>query len=410
MAGLTFNGKPFNPKDFEETMLRAVRDKVAAQVQASVGAIRDPDNGEFPTVVTSIDEEGNIVVRIEGSPTVLAVVERRLAKAGEEEEEEDVSGKAEVEPLVPKVFLSYGGEDRELAERIARALMDAGIDTWWAGWSIGAGDSLPQKINEGLGDCTHFVVLLTRTSVMKPWVKHEIDAGLMRRISAQARFIPLRHKLPADELPPLLRPLMSPAVDDPPSDIQQLINDIHGIVRKPVLGKPPAAKMGPLHEEYSAAANTVAKVFVERSETALFTDPEISLEELIAVTGLTRDDVVDAAHELREVLNESSSIGQDSYYPTEEMFVRFDGKFGEWNPAHDALRLATDLVNDGAFPAAVEAIAERYGWSARRLNPALAYLMNRKLIDARSGIGHAPWAAAWVQKTDTTRRFARSRT
>jgi type I restriction enzyme R subunit len=50
-----------------------------------------------------------------------------------------------------------------------------------------------------------------------------------------------------------------------------------------------------------------------------------------------------------------------------------------------------------------------YGWQPRRLNPALAYLINRKIILDSKAIATMPWLAHWVQKTDETRRFARSR-
>ena len=95
-------------------------------------------------------------------------------RMGNEEEEATVN---EEQTGSPRVFLSYTWGDRELAERIANALQANGIDTWWAEWCISAGDSLRQKIDEGLGDCTHFLVLLTPNSIEKPWVNQEMDAG-----------------------------------------------------------------------------------------------------------------------------------------------------------------------------------------------------------------------------------------
>jgi hypothetical protein len=51
--------------------------------------------------------------------------------------------------LPPKVFLSYAFEDTALADKIANTLQQNGIDTWWAGWCIRAGDSIRQRIDEG---------------------------------------------------------------------------------------------------------------------------------------------------------------------------------------------------------------------------------------------------------------------
>ena len=68
----------------------------------------------------------------------------------------------------PKVFLSFAFEDMALAGKIAHTLQAGGVDTWWAEWCISAGDSIRQRIDDGLQGCTHFVVLLTPNSIEKP--------------------------------------------------------------------------------------------------------------------------------------------------------------------------------------------------------------------------------------------------
>jgi hypothetical protein len=81
-----------------------------------------------------------------------------------------------------------------------------------------------------------------------------------------------------------------------------------------------------------------------------------------------------------------------------------------WKPAADALRLANDLLNDDSFPSTPPAVAERYGWEARRLNPAINFLRNRDLAGVRTGISMGQWAAFHIERTDATRRFVKSRT
>src|SRR3546814_11196876 len=65
-------------------------------------------------------------------------------------------------------------------------------------------------MEEGLGDCTHFVVLLTATSIGKAWVNEEIDAGLMKAVEGNAKFIGLRHELPLASVSPFLRTRLTP--------------------------------------------------------------------------------------------------------------------------------------------------------------------------------------------------------
>jgi hypothetical protein len=220
----------------------------------------------------------------------------------------------------PKVFLSFGWEDHALAQRIAQTLMANGVDTWWAEWEIRAGESLRQKIDEGLRNCTVFLVLLTPTSINKPWVNQEIDAGLIRKIEDQARFIPLRRDLPPTALPPLLRGMFSPELQDFDQDIQQLINDLHGVSSKPPLGPPPPAADRAVNTGYSPAATAIAKVFAETTKDALYFDPTMSAQALGEATGLSEDDVVDALHELGSMIEDEYDIitGMPELYATFE--------------------------------------------------------------------------------------------
>jgi hypothetical protein len=127
--------------------------------------------------------------------------------------------------------------------------------------------------------------------------------------------------------------------------------------------------------------------------------------DLQEATGLSEEDVEDAIHELSGKVQ----LSHECVLPKEELFTSFDQFWKEWNPADDALRLAADLVNDAEFPSMLFQIAERYGWDARRLNPAVAYLINRKIVSSDQGMGSQPWLVHWIRQTADTRRFVRSR-
>ena len=404
MIKVSTGGRSMRLAQVGDALMKAVVDQVSAQVRERLSAVRHPDTGEFPTVVASGDSLDNLAFRVEGSPELLALVRSRFGP--EELETMTLVTAAPAGP--PKAFLSYAWEDRDLAGRLARALQANGIDTWWAGWSIGAGDSLRQKIDQGLTECTHFLVLLTPASITKPWVNQEMDAGLVRKLESETRFIAVRAGLPAGELPPLLRGSLSPALDDFDTDVRQLVNDIHGLTRKPPLGPAPAAAAAAAPRTgYSAAASTLAEVFVRESANALFGDPQLTVDDLAERTGLSLEDVRDALHELSTLL----TVSFDRTLPKDEMFVTFDAYFQPWDPAADALMLAADLVNDDTFPRGTAEVAARYGWPARRLNPAIAFLINRGLVLNSKTLGTQPWITAWVQpKPDVTRRFVKSRT
>lgn len=384
--------------------MKAAMEAAAEQLRGRIGSIRHPETGEFPTIVVSGTSLSDMKLRIEGSPDLLALVKQKTGLGAE-----DAGGDAntDVSPT-PKVFLSYAWEDRVAAEKIANALQANGIDTWWAEWCMSAGDSLRQKIDAGLSDCTHFVVLLTPVSLTKPWVNQEMDAGLMLKLQQQVKFIPLRHRLPAEQLPPLLRGTLSPSVEDPGYDIGQLINDIHGVLKKPPLRKAPVSvqEVERASTGYSAAATAVAKVFVESTKHARKFDPMCSIEELATQTGLSEEDVADAIHEMSGLVVASP---RKPVYPEDELFVTFDRFWMAWDPADDALKLASDMLNDAAFPTEPAEIGKRFAWEARRLNPAMAYLVNRKLVRFLKAMNGGPWLVVVIQKTDDTRRFVKSR-
>lgn len=66
------------------------------------------------------------------------------------------------------------------------------MNAWVDQWEIKAGESLVDRIVEsGIRDASVFIVVLSSTSVAKPWVRDELDAGVMRRISGQAKVIPI---------------------------------------------------------------------------------------------------------------------------------------------------------------------------------------------------------------------------
>lgn len=309
----------------------------------------------------------------------------------------------------PQIFLSYTTQDAEIAEKVARALLAGGIDVWWARWEIRSGDSLRQKIEEALGDCTHFVVLLTPNSVDKPWVNLEIDAALIRRLRSQCVLIPLRCDVPPQRLPPLLAGLHSPAIDVNGDNVGQLINDIHGVSDKPRLGAPPAVIAEQVRNGYSAAANRIAKLFVTHdATTGEFGAPQFQVETLIELTSLSREEVSDGLHELRRYLRRIQASELDVVIAEPWLFAEWDQHWMGWNPAQYALRIAADMVNDPRYPSDPAEISQRYGWEPRRLNPALTYLHRRGAISMLTTMGMSPYVGFRVVATDETRRYVRA--
>jgi hypothetical protein len=92
------------------------------------------------------------------------------------------------------------------------------------------------------------------------------------------------------------------------------------------------------------------------------------------------------------------------------LYAEFDKYFFDRDPADDALIVASALQNDPHFPTQASEIAQKLSWAPRRLNPALAYLVERKLVQDTNFIGGGNYVATRIARTDATRRFVKSRT
>jgi len=380
--------------------MKGILDAAKRELQARFSSVRDPKTGEFPIVLVEGTRLEDLRVRIDASPNLIAIIRERMSP----QDLRSVDLTTQADEMVPKAFLSYTAANRALAEKIATAFQKNGVDTWWAEWEMGPGDSIRQKIDTGLRDCTHFLVLLTPQSIDRPWVLEEMDAGFVRMIDQVSKFIALRHALPVSALPPLLQGKLAPEIDADASNIGELINFIHGVSRKPALGPKPLA-METDRTGYSPAASKIAEIFAKESHSGHVLDPQRTIDELMERTGLTKNDVKDALHEMRHYLH----VSHDRTWPQNNFFVEFDKHYMSWDAEKDALRLAADIVNDETFPASPAEIDKIYGWGPRRLNPALTYLKDRDLASIHSTMG-SQYLTYRVLGTDSTRRFVASRT
>lgn len=97
------------------------------------------------------------------------------------------------DPPPPMVFLSHAWEDKErFVLAFATRLRSAGVEVWLDKWEIYPGDSLVDRIfEEGLKNATAVIVILSSNSVEKKWVREELNAGVVARITKGTRLIPV---------------------------------------------------------------------------------------------------------------------------------------------------------------------------------------------------------------------------
>lgn len=399
------NGRRVSAGNAAGALERAARDAMLAGAKDHLferfSRLRHPATGESPTVVVMGDQLDAIRLRIEGSGELLEFVASTMTP-----EERDQWMPTVPVPAAPKVFLGFGSEDRAVSDRIANALNDAGIDVvFYAPWDLEAGESIPARIGEGLDACTHFLTLWTPTSRTKPWVREEAFAAYMKRVRGEAKVLIVRHGTDATTIPPLLAHLLSPELgtDTFDADLAELIRTIRGVSRRPP-ATPKVMSSSP-DVRYSEAALTVARMYVEGSETGRFADPTFDVTELQARTGLSADEIDDAIHELGDLL---TRFQLGTFAAKDELFAELDDRFCDWVPATDALRIAGELVNGPEEIIDPQVLLERFGWTVRRTNAAVTWLSMRRLIQFSKGSSQ-PMVTPWIRRTGGTRRFVKSR-
>ncbi|HAX44471.1 MAG TPA: molecular chaperone Tir [Solibacterales bacterium] len=142
----------------------------------------------------------------------------------------------------PQVLISHASEDKQrFVVPLATRLRGSGVDAWMDAWEINPGDSLIDKIfNEGLKNSQAMIVVLSRHSIDKPWVREELNAGMVKKITEKLKLIPIR--LDSCDVPECLKHTAWQDIADPSSfdvEFERILNSIFGQYEKPSLGEPP---------------------------------------------------------------------------------------------------------------------------------------------------------------------------
>ena len=91
------------------------------------------------------------------------------------------------------VFISHRRADDADAERLATEIRNAGHDVWLDVWEIGIGDSIIQRMNEGLTGAAYLVLCYSSSDVLAPWISSEWMNTLARQLNGEnVKILPVR--------------------------------------------------------------------------------------------------------------------------------------------------------------------------------------------------------------------------
>lgn len=143
----------------------------------------------------------------------------------------------------PKVFVCHAREDKERFVRdFATKLRAKGIDAWVDEWEMLPGDRLVDKIfEEGIKNAQAVIVVLSKYSVDKPWVREELNASMVKRINEGSKLIPVI--IDDCQVPVCLQSTVWEKIENLnnyDAEFERIVMSIYGQRDKPPIGTPPS--------------------------------------------------------------------------------------------------------------------------------------------------------------------------
>lgn len=144
--------------------------------------------------------------------------------------------------MEPKVFVSHASEDKQrFVLNFAEKLRSQGIDAWIDRWEMLPGDSLVDKIfEEGIKNAQAVIIVISKNSIKKPWVREELNASMVKKISTGSKLIPI--VLDNCDVPECLKSTVWEPINNInnyDAELRRIIMSIYGMIDKPPIGEVP---------------------------------------------------------------------------------------------------------------------------------------------------------------------------
>lgn len=82
-----------------------------------------------------------------------------------------------------QAFLCHAAEDKDVVEPVGSWLTEREVQVWLDKWRLTPGDSLIERIGEGIETSDRLVVFLSPHSVESKWVRKEVATGLVMELA-----------------------------------------------------------------------------------------------------------------------------------------------------------------------------------------------------------------------------------
>ena len=101
----------------------------------------------------------------------------------------------------PDTFICHASEDKAaIALPLHEALTQLGVHSWLDESEIRLGQSIRQKIDEGLVTCRSATIILSRPFFAKNWPQYEMDGIVGRAMEGEISLFPIQHGITIQEI------------------------------------------------------------------------------------------------------------------------------------------------------------------------------------------------------------------
>ncbi len=131
------------------------------------------------------------------------------------------------------LFISHSSEDKDTIVRdLARLLDNLGVKVWYDEFTLKIGDSLTQKIDEGLVDSSFGVVIISKAFLNKKWTDYEYRSLLSKEDTFKKVILPIWHNISIEEVKEYSLFLADKfALDTNRQSIEEIVKKLLEIVR-----------------------------------------------------------------------------------------------------------------------------------------------------------------------------------
>jgi hypothetical protein len=148
-------------------------------------------------------------------------------------------------------FISHASEDKDVVVSLAALLRRAGLKIWLDKHVLRIGDSLREKIDQGLADSRFGIVVLSPHFLAKQWPKRELNGLMALEESGQKVILPVWHEIEKDNILKYSPILADRLASNTSRGIESVAADIIQVIIDPKSGSP------------TLEAPTLARRFIE---------------------------------------------------------------------------------------------------------------------------------------------------